>query len=245
MRKLILALLGASALVSVANAADLPSSMAAPVVAPVPVSAFTWTGLYFGLNAGYGWSTNSTNTVIAAPGALFTDPGSDGFVGGGQIGYNWQVSPGSGLLFGVEADIQYADLANRNLVGGPVAPGTVIGASPDIDWFGTVRGRIGFGFDRLMVYGTGGFAYGGGGRTSFPGVSNDTRTGWAAGGGVEWALPTSSFLNFFNSSAVTFKVEGLYVNLGSRGIPGIPLPDDEFAVVRAGVNYKFWASAQS
>jgi len=211
--------------------------MAAPVVAPVPVSAFTWTGLYFGLNAGYGWST-SDNSAAFGPGPGFTDPGTDGFVGGGQIGYNWQVTPGNGLLFGVEADIQYADLANRNIVG-IVAPGTVIGATPDIDWFGTVRGRLGYAFDRFLVYGTGGFAYGGGGRTNVPGVGDDTRTGWAAGGGVEWALPTSSFLNFFNSSAVTFKVEGLFVNLGSRSVPGIPMPDDEFAVVRAGVNYKF------
>ena len=82
------------------------------------------------------------------------------------------------------------------------------------------------------------------------------RTGWAAGGGVEYALPTDSFLNFFRSSAVTLKVEGLYVNLdrntrnqgafvinAANNFPvvysGIGRRSDEFAVVRAGLNYKF------
>lgn len=94
--------------------------------------------------------------------------------------------------------------------------------------------------------------------------SNDFQTGWAAGGGIEYALPTDSFLNFFRSSAVTLKVEGLYVNLdrgsGLRGafatnatgatittstpgvvvVSGAPRRNDtEFAVVRAGLNYKF------
>ncbi|MFM2461994.1 outer membrane protein, partial [Klebsiella pneumoniae] len=79
-----------------------------------------------------------------------------------------------------------------------------------------VRGRLGYAFDRTLVYGTGGFAYGSGGGRDF-GLTNSSRddfqTGWAAGGGVEYALPTDSFLNFFRSSAVTLKIEGLYVNL--------------------------------
>ena len=85
-----------------------------------------------------------------------------------------------------------------------------------LDFFGTVRGRIGYAFDRVLFYGTGGFAYGAGGtERSFGGFrgNDDFRTGYAAGGGIEYALPTDSFLNFFRSSAVTLKVEGLYVNL--------------------------------
>ncbi|SFH59578.1 outer membrane protein, partial [Methylobacterium phyllosphaerae] len=88
-------------------------------------------------------------------------------------------------------------------------------------------------------------------------AGNDSfRTGWAVGGGVEYALPTDSFLNFFRSSAVTLKVEGLYVNLdrntrnqgafvinAANNFPvvysGIGRRSDEFAVVRAGLNYKF------
>ena len=79
-----------------------------------------------------------------------------------------------------------------------------------------MRGRLGYAFDRTLVYGTGGFAYGSGSADrSFGGFAgNDSfRTGYAVGGGIEYALPTDSFLNFFRSSAVTLKVEGLYVNL--------------------------------
>ncbi|WP_443136717.1 outer membrane protein, partial [Methylobacterium sp. Leaf113] len=115
-------------------------------------------------------------------------------------------------------------------------------------------------FDRTLVYGTGGFAYGAGSNErSFGGFrgNDDFRTGWAAGGGIEYALPTDSFLNFFRSSAVTLKVEGLYVNLENNnrnaGVyaydtnnvlyrqPGFSNRNSgtEFAVVRAGLNYKF------
>ncbi|MER2280184.1 porin family protein, partial [Methylobacterium brachiatum] len=128
-----------------------------------------------------------------------------------------------------------------------------------LDYFGTVRGRLGYAFDRTLVYGTGGFAYGSGSADrSFGGYAgNDSfRTGYAVGGGIEYALPTDSFLNFFRSSAVTLKVEGLYVNLdrntrnqgalvvnAANNFPvaysNVGRRDDEFAVVRAGLNYKF------
>ncbi|KTS09315.1 porin, partial [Methylobacterium radiotolerans] len=175
------------------------------------------------------------------------------------------LTPGSGVVIGVEADAQYLDFGrNRNnaFVSGAVAPGYYLtdprGLS-SLDFFGTVRGRLGYAFDRTLVYGTGGFAYGSGSADrSFGGYAgNDSfRTGWAAGGGIEYALPTDSFLNFFRSSAVTLKVEGLYVNLdrntrnqgafvinAANNFPvvysGVGRRDDQFAVVRAGLNYKF------
>ena len=127
------------------------------------------------------------------------------------------------MVIGIEADAQYLDFGrNRNsafLTGGALAPGYYVtdprGLS-SLDYFGTVRGRLGYAFDRTLVYGTGGFAYGSGSADrSFGGFAgNDSfRTGYAVGGGIEYALPTDSFLNFFRSSAVTLKVEGLYVNL--------------------------------
>ena len=276
-----------------ALAADLPRRAAPPpVFTPVPV--FTWTGFYAGFNAGYGFGANDSRrdpTVVGVNGAsgLVAAPGvatfafsnarenTDGFVGGGQIGYNYQFTPGSGFVVGVEADAQYVDFGrNRNQFGiatgsAPLLAGAQVfnpnGVS-GLDFFGTVRGRLGYAFDRTLVYGTGGFAYGAGGGRDFGlpnGSSDDFRTGWAAGGGIEYALPTDSFLNFFRSSAVTLKVEGLYVNLdrGSRttgafgatpagalvytNSPGVVLVsgggarerDTEFAVVRAGINYKF------
>ncbi|KQU19065.1 porin [Methylobacterium sp. Leaf94] len=274
-------------LAGAASAADLPRRAAPPVFTTVPV--FSWTGFYAGLNAGYGFDANSSRgaTVIgttAASGVVANgaDPGlvafsnrnaNNGFTGGGQIGYNYQFTPGSGVVVGVEADAQYLGFGtNRNtasFVGTPNADLTFVNPNglSNLDYFGTVRGRLGYAFDRTLVYGTGGFAYGGGGGSSFglPSSSTDTfRTGWAAGGGIEYALPSDSFLNFFKSSAVTVKIEGLYVSLDRNSTNGVfaysnstgaqysvsgtgyaaatgytSRRSDEFAVVRAGLNYKF------
>jgi outer membrane immunogenic protein len=279
-----------------ALAADLPRRAAPPVVyAPPPL--FTWTGFYAGLNAGYGFSTrdNENPGFLNVPAGTFaaggfpatagtityvvpTDNDSSGFVGGGQIGYNYQFRPGGGVVVGVEADIQYADLRNRNFnpfgsagfftnaVPGPAGtpPGfTVVDdfQNRGVDWFGTVRGRLGWAWDRWLVYGTGGFAYGGGGSKGFCGAGlgggsgcDDTRVGWTAGGGVEWALAQDSWLNFFRSSAVSLKLEGLYVNLDRKSdrtvigydaagivysVPSAGNRDEGFAVIRAGINYRF------
>jgi outer membrane immunogenic protein len=270
-KTLLLASAATALLAGAASAADLPRRAAPPpVFTPVPV--FTWTGFYAGFNAGYAFDASSNNTnSFAVPGgpggftgggpgttAFFSQRNQEGFTGGGQIGYNVQFTPGSGVVVGIEADAQYLDFGrNRN-------NGFAAGLSPayyvtdprglsSLDFFGTVRGRIGYAFDRVLVYGTGGFAYGSGSADrSFGGF----RTGYAVGGGIEYALPTDSFLNFFRSSAVTLKVEGLYVNLdrntrnqgalvinAASNAPAYYSPvgrrDDEFAVVRAGLNYKF------
>ena len=271
-KKLLLASAATALLTGAASAADLPRRAAPPpVFTPVPV--FTWTGAYFGINAGYAFDASSNNTNsfgVPAPygngtTAFFSQRNQEGFTGGGQVGYNFQFTPGSGIVVGVEADAQYLDFGrsrNNAFLVGPLAPGYYVtdprGLS-SLDFFGTVRGRVGYAFDRVLFYGTGGFAYGSGSADrSFGGYAgNDSfRTGYAVGGGIEYALPTDSFLNFFRSSAVTLKVEGLYVNLerGTRNqgalvvnaanlVPvaysAIGRRDDEFAVVRAGLNYKF------
>ena len=294
MKRLLLATTVFAGLTAVASAADLPRRAAPPVFVPVPV--FTWTGFYAGFNAGYGFGTGSNNngpTTVVATSPLFVGTAAsplvnnrgaigfnnrdsnEGFVGGGQIGYNYQFTPGSGFVVGVEADAQYVDFGrsrnNATAIVGALNP-DLTAVNPNglsgLDYFGTVRGRLGYAFDRTLVYGTGGFAYGGGGGSDFglPNSSrNDFRTGWTAGGGVEYALPTDSFLNFFKSSAVTFKIEGLYVNLdrdnANNGVFAYSNStgqtyrvntnyatatagynnrrSDEFVVVRAGVNYKF------
>jgi outer membrane immunogenic protein len=301
-KKLFFASTMLAGLTAAASAADLPRRAAPPVFVPVPV--FTWTGFYAGFNAGYGFDAGSRNSVtqivttgasgiVLAPAGVAQGAGNglvsfgdrssqEGFTGGGQIGYNYQFTPGSGVVIGIEADAQYVDFG-RNRGRQPsfgfsnVANGVGF-ANPDLtyinpnglsslDFFGTVRGRIGYAFDRVLFFGTGGFAYGAGSNErSFGGFrgNDDFRTGYAAGGGIEYALPTDSFLNFFRSSAVTLKIEGLYVNLdqGNRNngafavnnvgnvvtttSPGVVLVsggrqvrDTEFAVVRAGLNYKF------
>jgi len=285
MKKLFLAstvLVGTTAAVF---AADLPRR-AAPPPAFTPVPVFTWTGFYAGVNAGYGFDTNGrrntnynlpygsvvnsedTNAVIS----VRNRANNDGFSGGAQIGYNYQFTPGSGVVVGFEADAQYVDFARRatgtlNYTGFGVPgyafsrPRAYVATSGNgLDYFGTARGRLGYAFDRTLVYATGGYAYGSGqDDQNFAGrrFRDSFRTGYVVGGGVEYALPTDSFLNFFKSSAVTFKVEGLYVNLDRQqnAASGVYLDyvlpprgvvylngaaaKTEFAVVRAGVNYKF------
>ncbi|MCK2054201.1 MULTISPECIES: porin family protein [unclassified Methylobacterium] len=280
-KKILVASTVLAGLTAAASAADLPRRAAPPVFVPVPV--FTWTGFYAGFNAGYGFDTaknqsNVFNNVFpnldvgpSSPSQIaYSNNSNEGFTGGGQIGYNHQFTPGSGLVVGVEADAQYVDFGRSRTAailtpGFAPAPGVTFvdpRGTAGLDYFGTVRGRVGYAFDRTLVYGTGGFAYGAGSNErSFGGYrGNDSfRTGWAAGGGIEYALPTDSFLNFFRSSAVTLKVEGLYVNLdqGNKS-PGVYAVDTnnvlyrqpgftnrnsgtEFAVVRAGLNYKFGA----
>jgi outer membrane immunogenic protein len=250
MKKLLLSATALVALTVAASAADLPSRAApAPFIAAVPV--FTWTGFYVGVNAGYGWNTNSNNNGFFNPatGTFFSGGGGGndgGFTGGGQVGYNYQIGQ---FVIGVETDIQYADLGNGNS-GAFVDPttGAVFGGGGNNNgnYFGTVRARAGFAFDRALIYATGGFAYGDIGRgnnngcffgTSFAGCgsNSNTNTGWTLGGGVEYAFTNN----------LTARVEGLYVNLDSNSnndfFSGVGNNSNkgEFGVVRAGLNYKF------
>jgi outer membrane immunogenic protein len=221
-----------------AFAADLPSRTVVPV-APVVVPIFTWTGFYAGLNAGYGWNTTDNDYYDPQTGVLYKEDSSDGgFVGGGQLGYNYQFGQ---FVGGVEVDVQYADLSSSDRH--EYGPPTDYARRQDgLDWFGTVRARLGFAFDRALIYATGGFAFGGGGDDNnyyadyyYHDDGQDTATGWTVGGGVEYAVTDS----------LTAKVEGLYVNLGKDDKESGTLnpyekqKDNEFAVVRGGINYKF------
>ncbi|MDX7950090.1 porin family protein [Lichenihabitans sp. Uapishka_5] len=278
MMRSILAGAGAlAALTSGAFAADLPSRLAPPVYAPPLLPAFTWTGGYFGVNAGYAFDSDTRVTTVDGAGdangvATGFRPGSikasaDGFTGGGQIGYNLQVpgfgggfgGPGSGIVIGVEADAAYTDLSRGTAVS---LNGATSSFRTGLDYLGTVRGRFGYAFNQFMVYGTGGFAYGGvndranfysggNGALEYAGHTDDMATGYAYGGGVEYALPTSSLLNFFKSSAVTIKAEYLHYDLGKTDVAttatGANAATGTYTVrfknegdlARAGLNYKF------
>jgi outer membrane immunogenic protein len=276
LKNLLAATTALAALTSTVLAADLPSRRApAPYVA-VPV--FTWTGFYIGANAGYITSdsndiiTRGNNGPAAGPSTIFNvasgaRPGAtrleaDGFTGGGQIGYNQQIG---NFVFGLEADAAYTD--HRKAVAVIGATGAQSTFRTDMDYLGTVRGRVGIAFDRILVFGTGGFAYGdvensaaffatpaagGTNVTQFAGRRSDTQTGYVVGGGIEYALPTS--FSLFGSNAVTFKAEGLYYDLGStnvvvadtglapaatRGQSYTSRFDNNGVIARAGLNFKF------
>jgi outer membrane immunogenic protein len=238
MKKLLLASVAIVGFAGAASAADLPVRAAppAPIIAAVPV--FTWTGFYVGVNAGYGWATDDSDNVLYDPVLGYVGGGSGnngGFVGGGQVGYNYQMGM---FVLGLEADIQYADIGSSNRYVGAF----YYGDDSNGNWFGTVRARAGVAFDRALIYATGGFAYGdiGRGSSSFYdptlgylyGSDSGTNTGWTLGGGVEYAFTNN----------LTAKIEGLYVNLdtdsNSYGVYG-DKKNAEFGVIRAGLNYKF------
>ena len=216
MKKYLLASVAALGLVAAgaASAADLPSRKG-PIAAPVYMPpAFTWTGFYVGANAGYGWGNVNANGW-ANVGDL------DGFVGGGQIGYNYQIGQ---FVLGLEADLQAADLSSGDNLG-------LIGVKTD--YFGTVRARLGFAVDRFMPYITGGWAYGNV-KTSIPSVafsSDRSHTGgYAVGAGLEYAFTNN----------IIAGVEYLYVDLGEKNIAGAGTKvGTDFSVVRARLSYKF------
>jgi outer membrane immunogenic protein len=263
MKKILLSSVALLSLTAGAMAADLPSRRApAPMISAVPV--FTWTGFYVGVNAGYGWHNSDDNAIFVPPGTFVTAPAAtgivsfgddngDGFVGGGQVGYNFQFGS---FVAGVEADLQWADLGGSSGTAFVPAgfPATYVpaGAAGGLDWFGTVRARLGFAFDRALVYATGGFAYGGADdNNGFNGLVNnddDVRTGWALGAGVDYAITNNLVLG----------LEGLWVNLegdnngtfigteviGARTTPVYAATadrddDNDFFVARAKLNYKF------
>lgn len=249
-----------------AFAADLPSKKA-PLLPPPPPPPALWTGFYVGLNAGYTWSDSNAvnigsgslapfNPIVGIAGSGVLAPNSDGFIGGGQIGYNYQFA--NSFVAGLEADIQGVAGSNNRVSSfaafGPLA--SSLSASKSIDYLGTVRGRVGYLFTpSLLIYGTGGLAYGqanlsssifqtvGGLVGTSASAFSDTRVGWTAGGGVEWL-----FLPQWST-----KVEYLYYDLGTVStasvisFTGIPVPVATTAstsrfnghVVRAGVNYHF------
>jgi outer membrane immunogenic protein len=255
------AVIGVALSTSAAFAADLgqPYYKAPPVA---PVVAPGWTGFYIGINGGYGWNKETGASHCINPAGIVGGPGCGIGVGdiikpqgglvGGQIGYNWQ----SGIVvYGLETDIQWADIKDTatatRFAGSEALPGDYT-ASDKLDWFGTVRGRLGITpwGDNALLYATGGLIYGEekfSTFTSFPtGVSygasaSDTRTGGTVGVGLEYRF----------SPALSGKIEGLWYDMGSEtliapelsgvhtGFTGGGTFHFEGAIVRAGLNYHF------
>jgi outer membrane immunogenic protein len=237
MRCIGIALLATTALIGSAAAADMPvkaPAYKAPAVAP----PYNWSGFYIGGNIGYSWGRQDNSVGGLSLGTVNVD----GIIGGGQVGYNWQMNQ---IVLGLEADFQGSgQKGDGSFTGAPgVIPASTFTFTDKLDWFGTVRGRVGYAMDRWLPYVTGGWAWGHGsvsgnltgGATGAGSASNDYN-GWTAGGGLEYA-----FLN--NWSA---KVEYLYIDFGNG--PSATLPPSAAVlsggkltdnILRLGVNYKF------
>lgn len=178
-----------------AMAADLPAEKGPPVYAPPPVPIFSWTGFYIGAQAGYEWgSTRDDQFFSRATPAIFSPIASynpNGVIGGAHIGYNYQVSQ---FVFGVEGDVDGANYRGGVTSPDALAPAILVTETTRIEFQGSVRGRVGWAFDRVLFYGTGGVAFGSirstFGDTLGPAVATSTvgRVGWTAGAGIEYAI---------------------------------------------------------
>jgi outer membrane immunogenic protein len=247
MRRLGLGLLATTALAACGAEALAGSSYQAPVPVFNP-----WMGWYAGANVGGSWGRSRSDFVISSSTSIGASDSltPDGVIGGGQLGYNWQLDPN--WLVGAEADIQAsgqkASAARFDTVD---IEGVTTNYETKVEWFGTVRGRLGYVFDRrLLLYATAGLAYG---RVSISGTSSDIfggttlsttvfsnadmNTGWTAGGGVEGVAWDPRW---------TWKAEYLYVDLGTLDaavLSGLTKTHvtTKFTdhVVRGGLNFHF------
>ena len=224
-----------------------PNSALSLVTAPPTLD---WTGFYVGVSGGYGGDradavVNLASALPAAASSTQTQNHSSGFLAGGQLGYNRQLS--NHVVVGLETDAQWSGItASHQASSGPAL--TDIGNG--LDWFGTTRARLGWASGSTLTYVTGGVAYGevsarglqiSGGL--FSGSATQTKAGWTIGGGVEYAL----------SKNLSLKAEYLYVDFG--GVSGsaygvAPPPVQPFVgsfstghfganVTRIGLNWRF------
>lgn len=274
MKKFCLASVALSALLTApAIAADMaarPYTKAPAMMAP----AYDWSGFYLGANAGYTFgdrediittgqlAINVTNVAGGARPGLVRNT-RDGFIGGGQIGYNWQWSPN--WVLGLEADIQYVDIDRTNTVvtaalptlAVPVGPPLVNTFRTETEYLGTVRGRLGYTWGQTMLYGTGGFAYARvnnsasffgppatGGVQQFFGQDRSTKTGYAVGGGIEhmftpnWSVKAEYLYYDLDDSNLNVAVILRPVGQGGGTGYNTTIRNDGH-IARVGLNYKF------
>lgn len=240
MRRIQCALLTTFAVIGLsaaASAADMPAAPArvytkAPIMAP----AFSWTGFYIGGDVGYGWG-GSTGTSTNAAGAfpLAYSANSTGVIGGGFLGYNYQINE---FVVGVEADWQFANNSGSGI--GVLPPSYTM--TTKINNYGSLRGRLGYAMDRWMIFATGGWAWGSASTSyGFTGAAAPYYTnsfngnGWTAGAGFEYA-----FMNNWLA-----RVEYRYTDLGSSSYTDVTSNSGETGNrvtindVRLGIAYKF------
>jgi outer membrane immunogenic protein len=214
-----------------ALAADMPmpgSPVPPPAYIPI-VPYYNWTGFYLGINGGGGFGNSNWTDPIDGPSGNFT---VSGFLIGGTAGFNYQI--GSWVL-GVEGDGDWANL-NGTTFNASCAP---VGCTTQSNWLATVRGRAGYAWDRVYLYGTGGAAFANvqAAAGALPFFSS-TQAGWTAGVGVEYAIWPSW----------SAKLEYLYVNLANASCPvgncgaaggintTVSLNEN---IIRGGFNFKF------
>jgi outer membrane immunogenic protein len=234
---------GAFALATVGQslAADLYPGPRPPVAYVAPVAGlYSWTGFYFGGNLGVGWSGGSLSDTA---GTTFTPNNGANFLGGGQVGYNYEFW--RGVVVGVEADFDWA--GNHNNISNTAAG---VSVTTNDRWLTTLTGRLGYAWNNWLLYGKGGGAWVGSSDPTITNVatgatitpSTSSNFGWTIGAGVEWAfLPNWSArleYDYIGLSSQTFTIP-------APGFAGLPGGDQftgqsrNFQMVNVGINYKF------
>ena len=258
MRRLIWAIASASLLsCGLANAADMPVK-ARPLPPPAPV--FSWTGLYIGFHAGLGWG-ESNNTVLENDNNLFPQGHVNhnefnGFLGGVQVGYNYQF----GLwVVGVEGQFSWANIDGDSRQEAVLLANRHVETHNEVNWVTTATGRLGYSAGPLLIYVKGGAAWADFEttrsrtiRTSTFEVLSDinggeTRSGWTVGVGAEWAFAGNwSFKAEYNF--LDFGTERV-TRSGANFVTGDPVTrfrdaETELHIVKVGINYRFgWGKA--
>lgn len=268
-------LLGTVCGLGLAAAPAIAADMSYPVKAqPVAAAPFSWTGFYIGANVGFGgdkfeYPFNAFLRQLQAEAPALESRmngsfslNSSGFFGGGQIGYNYQFN--NSIVAGIEADLQWSGIegkaagATQFLANGALVGSASFDVGSEVEWFGTVRGRLGYAWDRALLYATGGVAYGSvkshanfsvsdanGPLAPLTGAVSTSKTqwGWTAGAGLQYAL----------SRDWSFKTEYLYVDLGTQTLFSSAINDvangffagagmdvkTKLHTVKAGINYRF------
>ena len=217
------------ALMSAASAADFPRK--APLYVPAAAPVFTWTGFYIGVHGGGGWSHWD-----AGPGAITGGTADgDGWLLGVQAGYNYQMG---NIVLGIEGELSFADVKITQ----PLFAGSITLKN---DFYGLVTGRLGYAFDRFLVFGKGGVAF-----TRDKWDGNDgiggtvtgefSRVGWTIGVGGEYALWDNISLKAeYNFLSFGERTERLTAG-GGLVIVGPPANVSETVhIVKVGANYRF------
>jgi outer membrane immunogenic protein len=246
MKRLAFAVVLSACAGSAALAADMAPPPPVPKAPYVP-PPFNWSGFYIGGNLGAGWNNIS---IADTAGNSFSGTSSTQFVGGGQVGANYQFW--GGAVIGVEADFDWLPNTNNTNTATGVG-GNTISVAINNRWLTTVTGRLGYAWDRVLVYAKGGGAWVGASNpsivvngASFAPSTSSTNFGWTAGFGAEWA--------FWGNWSGTWSVRAEYDFVGLNNqtfvVPAaapvlagdvISTHNRDFQMVTVGFNYRFGA----
>jgi outer membrane immunogenic protein len=242
LKKLLLSAVALAALTSGAVAADLPRRELAPAPIAASIPAFSWTGLYLGAHASGVVAGDYAVVEPTTPVGINLSAG--GYTVGGTVGANYQFGVGSGIVVGVEGDVAYSDIHNNSSIAIPGFGAVGITAQTD-GLSANARGRLGYAFDRVMVYGTGGYAYTDvkfGLSAGVPGlgvasaVGSTGLDGYVVGGGIEaaflgnWSAKAEYLYSDYDAKALNF-------GTASGSVPIAAKLDTH--VIKVGVNYRF------